>query len=377
MQRTIVAGLTSWVSIAALALAGCGGGDSSSAAAGGASATPAAAATTSGADLTGAGSTFAYPLYGKWAAEYAAKSGIKVNYQSIGSGGGIRQFSEQTIDFGGTDGPMSDDELSKAKGGAVLHVPTALGADVVTYNLAQVATQLHFTGDLLADIFMGTVTKWNDPKIKSLNPDAKLPASDIVVVHRSDGSGTTYVWTDYLTTVSPAWASGPGRGKSVEWPVGLGGKGNEGVAGQVKQTPGAVGYVELAYAKQNNLPMGFVRNVSGKFVAPSVESITAAAAGVSEHLPANTDYRISIINAPGESAYPIASFTWMLVYKNQPDATKGKKLVDFIKWGLTDGQTLEPPLDYAPLPTSMLAGLRARVDSIHIGGAQTAGAGHS
>ena len=339
MQRTIRAGLVA--SSLALALAGCGGSDqaasSSNSSAGG---NPPSTGATSGADLTGAGSTFAYPLYSKWAAAYAAKTGVKINYQSIGSGGGIRQFNEQTVDFGATDGPMSDQELASAKGGAVLHVPTALGADVLTYNLVQVTVPLKFTPDIIADIFLGKLTKWNDPRIKALNPDAKLPSQDILIVHRSNGSGTTYVWTDYLSTISPAWAKGPGKGKEVAWPVGLGGKGNEGVAGQVKQTPGTIGYVELAYAKQNDLPMAVVKNASGNFVAPSIESITAAAAGVSEKLPPNTDYRISIINAPGANAYPISSFTWILVYQNQPDATKGKKMVDFLRWGLSDGQGL-------------------------------------
>ena len=374
MQRTILVGLVA--STLTVALGGCAGSDqgASSSNSGAAGNAPSTAAT-SGADLTGAGSTFAYPLYSKWAADYAAKTGIKINYQSIGSGGGIRQFNERTVDFGATDGPMSDQELASAKGGPVLHVPTALGADVLTYNLAQGTVPLKFTPDIIADIFLGKLTKWNDPRIKALNPDAKLPGQDILVVHRSDGSGTTYVWTDYLTTISPEWAKGPGRGKEVAWPVGLGGKGNEGVAGQVKQTPGTIGYVELAYAKQNDLPMAVVKNASGNFIAPSIASITAAAAGVSEKLPPNTDYRISIINAPGADAYPISSFTWILVYQNQLDATKGKKLVDFLRWGLSDGQGLEPPLDYAPLPATMVTQLRARLDSIHIGAGSTPAAG--
>jgi phosphate transport system substrate-binding protein len=326
--------------------------------------TPSASST----DLTGAGSTFAYPLYSKWSSDYAAKTGVRINYQSIGSGGGIRQLTEQTVDFGATDGPMSNDELSKAKGGAILHIPTALGADVLTYNLSGLAAPLKFSSDVIAGIFLGKITKWNDPAIAALNAGVKLPAQDIVVVHRSDGSGTTYVFTDYLATVSPAWAKGPGRGKEVAWPVGLGGKGNEGVTGQVKQTPGAIGYVELAYAKKNGLPIAVVKNAAGAFVEPTIASITAAAAGVADTLKASSDYRISIVNAPGEKAYPISSFTWILLYRNQTDAAKGKKLVDFIRWGLSDGQQVEPELDYAPLPTAMTVHLLQRLDSVAVGG---------
>lgn len=323
--------------------------------------------TTGGSDLTGAGSTFAYPLYSKWASDYAAKTGVKINYQSTGSGGGIRQLSEQTVDFGGSDAPMTDAEIAKAKGGSLLHVPTALGADVITYNLPTVKVPLNMTGDVIARIFLGQIAKWNDRAITSLNPSVALPAQDILVVHRSDGSGTTYVFTDYLTAVSPVWAKGPGRGKEVPWPVGLGGKGNEGVTGQVKQAPGAIGYVELAYARKNELPVAAVRNAAGNFIAPSVQSITAAAAGVAEKLPANTDYRISIVNAPGADAYPISSFTWILLYQNQRDATKGKSLVDFLRWGLTDGQELEAALDYAPLPSALTGPLIKRLDTISIG----------
>lgn len=318
-------------------------------------------------DLTGAGATFPYPLYSKWFSDYAANTGVKINYQSIGSGGGIRQFSEQTVDFGATDGPMSDEELSRAKGGAVLHVPTALGGVVITYNMSGVTQPLKFTGPLVANIFLGTVRKWNDPAIAGLNPGVTLPSQDILVVHRSDGSGTTYVFTDYLTAVSPDWAKGPKRGKEVPWPVGLGGKGNEGVAGQVKQTPGSVGYVELAYAKQNGLPAALMRNAAGSFIAPSTETITAAAAGFADKLPPNTDYRISIVNAPGANAYPISSFTWILAYANQPDSVKGRKLVDFLRWALTEGEKEATALNYAPLPASMAEQLRSRLDSIKLG----------
>lgn len=321
-------------------------------------------------DLTGAGATFPYPLYSKWFSDYAAKSGVKINYQSIGSGGGIRQISEQTVDFGATDSPMSNEELSHAKGGPILHVPTALGGVVVTYNLPGITQPLKLTGPVVADIFLGKIKKWNDPAIAALNPGVKLPNDDILVVHRSDGSGTSYVFTDYLTAVSPAWAKGPKKGKEVSWPVGLGGKGNEGVAGQVKQTPGAVGYVELAYAKENALPAALIRNAAGNFVAPSTETITNAAAGVAEKLPPNTDYRISIVNAPGADAYPISSFTWILAYANQPDGVKGKKLVDFLRWALTEGEKETTTLNYAPLPGSMATQLNSRLDSIKLGSAR-------
>ncbi len=321
-------------------------------------------ATTSGADLTGAGATFPYPLYSKWFDAYATKSGVKINYQSIGSGGGIRQLSEQTVDFGASDAPMSDDEMAKAKGGAVLHIPTALGAVAIVYNLPDLGAPLKLTGDVIAAIFQGQITKWNDARIAALNPTAKLPATDILVVHRSDGSGTSYVFTDYLASVSPAWAAKPGKGKEVQWPVGLGAKGNEGVAGQVKQTPGAIGYVELAYATQNKMSMASVKNAAGEFVAPSIASVTAAAAGAAGKLPANTDYRISIVNAPGAGAYPISSFTWIIAYVKQADAAKGKKLTDFLRWALADGQGMESALDYAPLPEGMRTALLTRVDSI-------------
>jgi phosphate transport system substrate-binding protein len=320
--------------------------------------------TASGADLTGAGATFPYPLYSKWFSDYATKTGVKINYQPIGSGGGIRQLSEQTVDFGATDAPMSDAELAKAKGGPVLHIPTAMGAVVVTYNLPEVTEPLKLTGDVVAAIYQGQITKWNDPRIAALNPAARLPATDILVVHRSDGSGTSYVFTDYLSSVSPAWATKPGKGKEVQWPVGLGAKGNEGVAGQVKQTPGAIGYVELAYANQNKLATASLKNANGEYVAPTIASVTAAAAGAVAKLPAGTDYRISIVNAPGAGAYPISSFTWILAYQKQTDAAKGKKLVDFLRWALTEGQALEAPLDYAPLPESMRAGLIQRVATI-------------
>jgi phosphate transport system substrate-binding protein len=323
-----------------------------------------------GADLTGAGATFPYPIYSKWFSDYANATGIKINYQSIGSGGGVRQISEQTVDFGASDGPMSDEEMAKAKGGPILHIPTVLGADVITYNVPGVTAVLKLTPSVIADIFMGRIKKWNDTRLASLNPGVSLPSQDILVVHRSDGSGTTYIFTDYLDKVSPAWHSSVGKGKEVKWPVGLGGKGNEGVSGQVKQTPGAVGYVELAYAKQNNLPAALVRNNAGQYVAASVPAVTAAAAGVAQSLPANTDYRISIVDAPGAQSYPISSFTWLLVYQHQKDAVKGKKLVDFLNWAMTEGEKSAPTLDYAPLPTEMVTTVKARIATIDLAGAQ-------
>ena len=320
---------------------------------------------TSSVDLTGAGATFPYPIYSKWFADYAAKTGVKINYQSIGSGGGIRQLSEQTVDFGASDGPMSDDELAKAKGGPILHFPTVLGADAVIYNLPELKQPLKLDGPVLADVFLHKITKWNDTRIAALNKGVVLPATDILVVHRSDGSGTTYIFTDYLSAISPAWKGGPGKGKEVQWPTGLGAKGNEGVSGQVKQTPGSIGYAELAYAKTNNLSVAEIKNASGAFVAPSIESATAAAADL--NLPANTDYRVSIVNAKGAKAYPISSFTWILLYQNQPNAEKGKKLVDFLNWAYTEGEGEAAGLDYAPLPQGMTQAQIERLKLIKIG----------
>lgn len=318
-------------------------------------------------DLTGAGATFPYPLYSRWFSDYANETGVRINYQSIGSGGGIRQISEQTVDFGATDGPMTDEEMSRARGGRIMHFPTVAGADVLAYNLPELNGTLRLDGATIADIFLGRIRRWNAPALAALNPGLSLPASDIIVVHRSDGSGTTYVFTDYLTTVSPAWAAGPGRGKEVAWPVGLGGKGNEGVAGQIKQTPGAIGYVELAYSTQNRLTMADVRNRSGNFIRPSIETIEAALAGVAENLPPDTDYRISIVDAPGDQAYPISSLTWLLVYQQQPNARKGGQLADFLRWALTEGERQAAALDYAPLPEVMAQRLIQRLDSLQLG----------
>jgi phosphate transport system substrate-binding protein len=319
-------------------------------------------------DLTGAGATFPYPIYSKWFNDYAQATGVKINYQSIGSGGGIRQLSEQTVDFGASDSPMSDQELANAKGGAVMHFPTVMGAVVITYNVPGVGKRLNLSGDVIADIFSGKVTKWNDPRIVAQNRGVALPNSDILVVHRSDGSGTTYIFSDYLSAVSPSWSGTLGKGKEIKWPVGLGGKGNEGVAGQVKQTPGSIGYVELAYAKQNKLPYANVRNATGRYVTPTIASVTAAAAGM--NLPKNTDYRVSIVNAPGKDSYPISSMTWILVYQNQIDRAKGQKLVDFLRWAYTSGAKSAESLDYAPLPAAMRAQLERRLATINMGGAQ-------
>ena len=323
--------------------------------------------TTSGSvDLTGAGATFPYPLYSRWFSEYAQETGIKINYQSIGSGGGIRQLSEGTVDFGASDSPMSDAEMAKAKGGPIIHIPTVLGAVVITYNVPGISAPLNLTGKAIADVFSGKITKWNDARLASLNAGAKLPATDILVVHRSDGSGTTYIFTDYLSKAVPAWNSTVGKGKEVKWPVGLGAKGNEAVAGQVKQTPGAIGYVELAYAKQNNLPTAAIQNKSGKAIVPSVSAVTAAAAGAAQTLPANTDYRVSIVDAPGADSYPISSFTWILVYQNQSDAVKGKKVVDFLNWALTKGEADAAALDYAPLPSEMASKVKEKIAAVRL-----------
>jgi phosphate transport system substrate-binding protein len=315
--------------------------------------------------LSGAGATFPNPLYSRWTADYnALRSDAHVNYESIGSGGGIRQISEMTVDFGATDGPMSDEELSGAKGGELLHIPMVLGAVAVAYNLPNFSDTLNFDGALVADIFLGKITRWNDPRIAALNPDVMLPNMEMVTVHRSEGSGTTYVFTDYLSKVSPAWAAGPGRGKDVSWPAGLGAQGNEMVAGQITATPGAIGYIESVYALQNKTLVGRVKNSSGKFVAPNQISITAAAAEAVASLGENTDYRISIVDPTGADAYPIASFTWILAYSKQSDARKGAALKDFLRWAVTDGQKQAAELQYGPLADSMLPALLKRIESI-------------
>lgn len=301
--------------------------------------------------LNGAGSTFANPLYSAWGSAYAQlHPGTEINYQSIGSGGGIRQVIAGTVDFGGTDGPMTDQQLAEAKsklGTDILHFPVALGADVPVYNIPGVTAALNFTPEALAGIYLGKITKWNDPEIAKANPGVSLPPSQIVVCHRSDGSGTTYVWVDYLAKVSPEWKSKVGVSTSVNWPVGIGGKGNEGVAGFVRQSPNSIGYVELVYAIQNKMTYGQVKNASGKFIKADLNSLTAAAAGAVQNMP--DDFRVSITNAPGDNSYPISSFTWMLVPRDFKDKTKGAALRAFLQWGITDGQKNTEPLSYAPL----------------------------
>jgi phosphate transport system substrate-binding protein len=301
-------------------------------------------------------------MYSKWFNEYHnLHSDIQINYQSIGSGGGIRQVIAGTVDFGATDGPMSDDQLKEAKT-KILHFPTVLGADVPAYNIPGVTTELKFTPEVLAGIFLGKITKWNDKAIAGANSGVTLPDRDIIVVHRSDGSGTTYIWTDYLSKVSSDWQSTVGKGTSVKWPIGLGGKGNEGVAGMVRQLPGAIGYVELIYAVQNNIAYGSVKNAAGSFVKASLESVTAAAASSPKMPP---DFRVSITNAPGKDAYPISSFTWLLIPTPSKDPAKGKILADFLNWMVTDGQKMTGALSYAPLPESVVQKEKEAIKQVH------------
>ena len=330
-------------------------------------ATAAATSSTNGADLTGAGATFPQPIYTKWFDEYATKTGVKINYQPIGSGGGIRQFTEGTVDFGASDAPMSDEEMSKLKSPAY-HIPTVIGVVAIAYNLPGLTQPLRLTGPVLADIFLGKITKWSDARIASLNSGLKLPTSDILVVHRAEGSGTTFIFSSYLASVSPAWKTSPGAGKELQWPVGLGAQGSQGVTGQIKQTAGSIGYIELAFANQNKLGTALLQNAAGQFVAPTADGGSAAAEGAVSKLPPNTDYRVSILNAPGATAYPIASFTWLLVPAKPADAAKGKKLADFLRWAMTDGQKEASALDYAPLPQSLATRLMTRIDSIAPGG---------
>ncbi len=303
--------------------------------------------------INGAGATFPYPIYSKWFSEYnKLHPEVEINYQSIGSGGGIRQLTNDTVFFGASDGPMTNEQLSAAPG-HILHFPTVLGGVVPSYNIPGVSANLKFTGAVLAQIYLGKITKWNDPQIKQLNAGVALPDTDITAVHRSDGSGTNYIWCDYLSKVSPEFKSKVGVGTSVNFPVGIGGKGNEGVAGLVKQTPGAIGYVELIYAIQNNISYGDVQNHDGKFLRASLETVTDAAAGAAKVMPA--DFRVSITNAPGAAAYPISSFTWMLFYENPKDKQRAKIMADFFKWAITDGQKYCADLGYAPLPKEVVS----------------------
>jgi len=311
--------------------------------------------------LNGAGATFPYPMYSKWFSEYhKLHPDVEINYQSIGSGGGIRQVLAGTVDFGASDGPMTDDQLKEAKT-KILHVPTVLGADVPAYNIPGVSAELKFTPETLAGIFLDKITSRDSSALAKDNPGIKLPSQPIILIHRSDGSGTTYIWTDYLSKVSSEWQSQVGKGTSVKWPVGLGGKGNEGVAGMIRQMPGAIGYIELIYAVQNNIPYGVVRNAAGNFVKASLESVTAAAASVL-NMPA--DFRVSITNAPGKDAYPISSFTWLLIPVRSKDATKGKILADFLNWMVDDGQKMTAQLTYAPLPQTVASKVKAEIKQV-------------
>ena len=302
--------------------------------------------------INGAGATFPNPIYSKWFAEYnKLHPNVAINYQSIGSGAGIRQITNQTVFFGATDGPMTNDQLQGAPG-KILHFPTVLGAVVPIYNIEGVNQELKFTGPVLADIFLGKITKWNDPAVAKANPGVNLPATDITVAHRSDGSGTSYIWVDFLAKVSPEWKQKVGVATSVNWPAGVGAKGNEGVSGLVKQTPGAIGYVELIYALQNKISYGSVQNAAGEFVKASVQAVTAAAAVAAKSMP--KDFRVSITNAPGQGVYPVSSFTWLLLYENPKDKAQAKLFVDFLKWALTDGQKFATDLGYAPLPEEVV-----------------------
>jgi phosphate transport system substrate-binding protein len=315
--------------------------------------------------LNGAGATFPNPIYSKWFSEYhKVHSDVQINYQSIGSGGGIRQVTEGTVDFGASDVPMTDGQLAEAQSKlktTILNIPTVLGAVVPAYNIPGVSGEVKFTPDALAGIFLGRITKWNDKAITSVNPGVNFPDKDIIVVHRSDGSGTTFIWTDYLSKVSADWQSQVGSNASVKWPVGLGGKGSEGVAGSIRQLPGAIGYVELIYAAQNNIAYGSVRNAAGVFLKASLEAVTAAAASAPK-MPA--DFRVSITNAPGKDAYPISSFTWLLIPEQSKDAAKGKILADFLNWMVTDGQKMTGALSYAPLPDSVVQKVKEAIKQV-------------
>lgn len=315
--------------------------------------------------LTGAGATFPYPIYSKWFSTYGDHHPVRVNYQPIGSGGGIRQITEKTVDFGASDAPMTEEEMAKIPG--VLHLPTVLGAVAVTYNLPGVSQSLKLIPDVLADIFTGTITRWNDPRIAQLNPGVNLPAKDILVVTRTDGSGTTYVFTDYLAAVNPQFQQKVGVGKSVKWPTGLGAKGNEGVAGQIRQTEGAVGYVELAYARQNDLAVAALRNQAGTFVEPSVAATTAAAAGVADRLDANSDFRMSLVNAAGPQAYPISTWTYLLLPGHFEDCSKARALADVVRWSVTEGGAAAEELDYAPLPENVRTRVLDRLNTVTCG----------
>jgi phosphate transport system substrate-binding protein len=312
--------------------------------------------------LNGAGATFPYPMYSKWFSEYnKLHPDVQINYQSIGSGGGIRQVLNGTVDFGASDGPMSDEQLAQAKT-KILHIPTVLGAVVPAYNVPGISGEIKFTPEALAGIFLGKIQKWNDPAITQANPGVKFPAQPIVVIYRAEGSGTTFIFTDYLSKVSTDWANTVGKGPSVKWPVGMAGKGNEGVAGQIRQSPGSIGYIELIYAVENKITYGSVKNAAGNFVKASLDGVTEAAASV-KNMPA--DFRVSITNAPGKTAYPISSFTWLLIPAQTSDPKKGKIISDFLQWMVNDGQKMTSQLSYAPLPASVAQKVKAAIKQIH------------
>ncbi len=312
--------------------------------------------------LNGAGATFPYPMYSKWFSEYnKLHPEVQINYQSIGSGGGIRQVLSGTVDFGASDGPMSDEQLKQSKV-KILHIPTVMGAVVPAYNVKGVNGEVKFTPEAMAGIFLGKITKWNDPAIAKVNPDIKFPDEAIIVIYRSDGSGTTFIFTDYLSKISQDWNSAVGKGTSVKWQIGMGGKGNEGVAGQIRQLEGSIGYVELIYAVQNKISYGSVKNAAGNFVQASLDGVTEAAASV-KTMPA--DFRVSITNAPGKTAYPISSFTWLLIPAQSKDAAKGKIIGDFLNWMVTDGQKMAGQLSYAPLPSSVAEKVKAAIKQVH------------
>jgi len=324
------------------------------------------AGSTGAVSLHGAGASFPNPLYQKWVSEYGnLHQNTRIDYQSIGSGGGIKQLKEQTVDFGASDAPLKDED-AKSFPGEVVHIPTVLGAVVITYNLPGLNQPLRFSSDVIADIYLGKIKKWNDARITADNPGVTLPANDIVVVHRSDSSGTSAVFTDFLAKISAEWKDKVGTGVQPSWPIGLGGKGNEGVTGQVKNTPNTIGYVELAYAGQNKLPVAHIKNQSGSFVEPTIDAVTAAAASFASSTP--DDLRVSITNAPGPTVYPISSYTYILVYKDQKDAVKGKAVVDFLWWGIHDGQSFAQALQYAPLPADIVRRAEAKIKSITSGG---------
>jgi phosphate transport system substrate-binding protein len=360
-MRTVKTTIQKSIALLALgALAACGGEPKGESAAGG--------STAGTVTLTGAGATFPYPIYSKWFSDYAATHPVRVNYQSIGSGGGIRQITEGTVDFGASDAPMSAEEQARAPD--VLQLPTVLGAVAVAYNLPGLEQPVRLSGEVLADVFLGTVTRWDDARIAQLNPGVALPARDVLVVYRTDGSGTTHVFTDYLSAVSPSWKEKVGTGKAVRWPVGLGAKGNEGVAGQIRQTEGAIGYAEVAYALQTGLQAAALRNAAGEFVEPTVEATTAAAAGVAEQVAATGDFRVSLVNSPAAGAYPIASWTYLLVPQQIEDCTKARALEGVIRWALTEGGDDARALHYAPLPDAVRERVLATLGTLTCGAAR-------